>query len=67
MRNRSPTASSQAPWELPRCNLKLALDTKGKEKLTNKASHSRLVSGRFNEQDQDNLHMRFVIGGCKIS
>ena len=55
----------QDPQEFPRCNLKLALIFKGREKLKKEAGHFRLVDGRFNKQR--NLYMRLVLVGCKMS
>lgn len=54
---------SQPLWELPRCNLKLALYMEGKEKLRKEADYS--TCGRFHKQG--NLLMKLVLGGHKMS
>ena len=59
------SVSSHPPLELPLCNLKLAPIHRGQGETEEAADHSRLVGGRFNKQE--NLLMRLVLGGHKVS
>lgn len=57
--------ASQALQKPPRCDLKLALYSEGREKPKKEAGHPRLVGSRFKKQG--NLHRRLVLGEHKTS
>ena len=56
---------SQALWGLAGAIWNWTPDTDGRERLKKESGCSRFTGDRFNKQE--NLHMRFVLGGHKVS